>query len=282
MKKFENIVIASDLDGTFFGKGARIIDRNLHAVKYFTNNGGHFAVASGRTPAHILFAFPEIGQYVNMPCVTCNGAVIADFSDNSKHVVKKMDRELVLEFNEFLRSISSVAAVRFCSKEIDYIYTPEDALSEFYSKEIENIKAKEFDSEYVISEPETWGDLCIYQAVVKSDRDDIERIREALKERFHGRLYITQSGRSLLDIQCDGVTKGNTLRQIVSSNLGKKTIYTCGDYLNDLGLHASGDVSVCPANAHEEIKAICSLCLCSNEDGVIADLVEYLDKELEK
>ena len=140
MKKFENIVIASDLDGTFFAKGATLVERNLNAVKYFTENGGHFLVASGRTSAHIRLAFPDIGQYVNMPCVTCNGAVIADFSENTKHVVKKMDRELVLEFNEFLRGISSVAAVRFCSKEIDFVYTPEDAVSELYSREIENIK----------------------------------------------------------------------------------------------------------------------------------------------
>ena len=33
-----------------------------------------------------------------------------------------------------------------------------------------------------------------------------------------------------------------------------KTLYTCGDYLNDIELHQAADVSVCPSNAHEDIK----------------------------
>ncbi len=280
MKKFEGIVIASDLDGTFFGAGARIIERNLEAVRYFTENGGHFAVASGRSPAHICASFPSVAEYVNMPCITSNGAVISDFSANTKRIVKKMDRELVEEFFDFLKSNSDIAAVRFSSQTVDYIYTPADANSNYYSKELENIKA--LGSSFLVAEKDKWRELDIYQAVIKSEREDIERIREKLKERFEGRLYITQSGRSLMDIQCYGVTKGTTLRRIVSEYLGEGyKIYTCGDYLNDFGLHAVADVAVCPANAHEDIKAICSLCFCSNEEGVIADLVEYLDKELE-
>ncbi len=281
MKKFDKIVIASDLDGTFFGTGARLVQRNLDAVKYFTENGGHFAIASGRSPAHIRMPFPSIAEYVNMPCATSNGAVISDFCADTKRIVKQMDRELVLEFNSFVRGVSDIAAIRFSSETVDYVYTPEDAVSPYYEKELGVIK--EIGASCRISEPCEWDDLRIYQAVIKSEKEDIVVIREALKEHFDGRLYVTQSGRSMLDIQCHGVTKGNTLRSIANEVVGEGyTLYTCGDYLNDLGLHASADVAVCPENAHEDIKAICSLCFCSNEEGVIADLIEYLDKELEE
>ena len=34
-KKFENILIASDLDGTFFGSKTHLVERNLEKIKYF-------------------------------------------------------------------------------------------------------------------------------------------------------------------------------------------------------------------------------------------------------
>ncbi len=278
MKKFDKIVIASDLDGTFFGKGARLIDRNLEAVKYFVENGGHFLVASGRFPWHIKRAFPEIGSYVNLPCVTCNGAVIYDYSKDELEIVKKIDSALVEEFIELLHESSEIAATRFSSRQIEFLYTPRDAKSERLEKELEGVRSD--GSKHLIAEPSEWNDFEVYQAVVRSEKEDADRIREMIKVSFKDRLYVTQSGKSLLDVQSAGVNKGVTLRNVVSRYLGEGyTVYTVGDYINDIELHASADVSVCPENAHEDIKALCSLCLCSNEDGVIADLVEYLDKK---
>lgn len=48
MKKFEGYLIVSDLDGTFLGKQSRIVERNVEAVRYFTENGGLFTFATGR------------------------------------------------------------------------------------------------------------------------------------------------------------------------------------------------------------------------------------------
>ncbi len=33
MKRFENIIIATDLDGTFLGSGSRIVPENIEAVR---------------------------------------------------------------------------------------------------------------------------------------------------------------------------------------------------------------------------------------------------------
>jgi hydroxymethylpyrimidine pyrophosphatase-like HAD family hydrolase len=39
------------------------------------------------------------------------------------------------------------------------------------------------------------------------------------------------------------------------------------------------DISACPSNANDNVKAICKHCLCSNDEGVIADLIDLLDME---
>ena len=41
----------------------------------------------------------------------------------------------------------------------------------------------------------------------------------------------------------------------------------------------AADVGVCPANALSVVKEVADLCLCSNEDGVIADLIEHIEAE---
>ena len=53
-------------------------------------------------------------------------------------------------------------------------------------------------------------------------------------------------------------------------------LYACGDNNNDEAMLKAADVAVCPANATNEVKAICHKCLCSNNEGVIADLIYSL------
>ena len=102
-----------------------------------------------------------------------------------------------------------------------------------------------------------------------------------MAKHFEGRLFVTQSASTLIDIQIAGCDKGKGIRRIMNEFLGKgKILYTCGDYLNDTELHETADVAVCPANAHEEIKKMCDLCLCSNDEGLIANLVEHIESTL--
>ena len=53
MNRFSHIIIASDLDGTFLNDRSRPVPRNLAAIRYFTEHGGHFTFATGRV-SHII------------------------------------------------------------------------------------------------------------------------------------------------------------------------------------------------------------------------------------
>ena len=48
MGKFDGLLLASDFDDTLYGLDLRIPERNLEAIRYFTGEGGRFAVATGR------------------------------------------------------------------------------------------------------------------------------------------------------------------------------------------------------------------------------------------
>jgi hydroxymethylpyrimidine pyrophosphatase-like HAD family hydrolase len=57
-------------------------------------------------------------------------------------------------------------------------------------------------------------------------------------------------------------------------------IYVCGDYENDLEMLRDADVAVCPENAIDSVKDVCDLCLCDHKQGVIADLIEHIEREI--
>ena len=106
MGKFENIVIASDIDGTFLGSGSKTIPRNLEKIKYFCDNGGHFTFATGRLPIFMRKSLPYTKDVVNMPVVTGNGTCLYDFQ-----------KEVSVE-DHFMTFENCMDLVRYC-KELD-------------------------------------------------------------------------------------------------------------------------------------------------------------------
>ena len=48
MAKYDQIVIVSDIDGTFLGTGGQLVARNLAAIEAFKREGGRFTLATRR------------------------------------------------------------------------------------------------------------------------------------------------------------------------------------------------------------------------------------------
>ena len=76
MSKFENIVIASDLDGTYFATGTKLVERNLERVRYFCENGGHFTFATGRLP---IFTRKKAKKFGVSNTTSCLAAVTSAY-----------------------------------------------------------------------------------------------------------------------------------------------------------------------------------------------------------
>lgn len=86
MGKFDGVLLASDFDNTILNTERPrrtgcpippISQRNVEALLYFMDNGGRFAVATGRAlPAFRMFA-EQVPM--NAPAVVCNGGALYDF-----------------------------------------------------------------------------------------------------------------------------------------------------------------------------------------------------------
>lgn len=273
MKKFENIIIASDLDGTFLSKASGEVARNLEKIKYFTENGGLFTFSTGRIYPHILAAAPNAREYVNCPMVTCNGMCLYDVRTGESKKETFFDSRVLAELVEIVYEGYTDTAYRGITSDGVVTFQPENA---YIKREREKLKSKT----YVI-ERRNWADYLYHKLTLRDTPETLSEIRALLCEKYGDAFNIFCSEDTILEVQPKGVSKATLLlelRDMLSEGGERKTLYAVGDYENDTEMLMAADVAVCPANALDSIKEICDLCFCDNDSGVIGDLIEYIDK----
>ncbi len=277
MKKFENILIVTDLDGTFLSSRDTTVERNLTAIEYFKKNGGHFTVASGRVFEHIIGAIPNIGELVNTPVITCNGACLYDTKTDTALESHALDFQTVKEIYELVIGEFPNVGMRAGALEYCFMFTPEGLQNNYLAGDYERYKKMHCR----VLPFSRWSENPILKVVLRGDSDTLDRLLSVLEERLDDKASASKSWATVVDVQAGGVNKGRALTTLAKKYLPNGIcVYACGDYINDTDLLLSANVAVCPSNAHEYIKSISDLCLCSNDGGLIGELVEKLDREI--
>lgn len=273
MGKFDGIAILTDLDGTFLGKNGRMVARNIEAIEYFKAEGGLFSLSTGRMHYGLGNMVENVDKLVNAPAILCNGTYLYDFEKERVLSEIVMDGELAYEAIAFVRKSFPSASVRVSFRG-GYLMDEKDvkAVSQIVDYGIDEKTIEPF----AIWSKEGW-----YKVVCTDEDAVVPKIREAIETAFPERFEFNCSSSHLLEMQMRGVNKASMLTPFRDHYRGKGrelTIYSCGDFENDYEILRAADVAVCPANAMQRIKDICDLHFCSNEEGVLADLVEYLKK----
>lgn len=273
MKKFENFVIVTDLDGTFFGKKGRIVPENIEKLKYFVENGGSFTIATGRIITQVVDKIPSLRDIVKIPIITANGSLLYDLQSDKVLSNYPIPYGLLCSLLEFVHSYSETAGLRAGSERY-YLVTDRDMMSPRISRDLSSGRLKK---QIPI---EQWRDERVYKVAVREELELIEDLRRSIKEKFGDRLEITTSSNTLIEIIAKGRTKAVMINEMLSSHFEDKRhkLFACGDYDNDIEMLSAADVAVCPTNATDKVKEISDLCLCHHDDGLIAALIDEMDK----
>ncbi len=273
MKKFENTVIVTDLDGTFLDDSEGLVEKNIKAIEYFKANGGYFTVATGRATEHARGAVPCMEALVNFPAVTCNGACLCDFRTGEIPYMSVIEYEKARMLFEYVHMNYQNVGIRASTPQYCFVCTPEDAENKYISQEL-----KKYSTTNKIIPISEWRNITVLKIVLRMDAELLDVALPELSERFKDDFEFTRSWSTIIDIQPKGINKGITIKKYVRRVLGENAkIYACGDYYNDIEMLKEADVAVCPSNACKEVKDICDFCLCSNNEGLIADLIEYIE-----
>ena len=273
MTDFSDILLITDLDGTFFGNGGCLVPRNMEALSRFRARGGQFTIATGRLHLNIRRSIPHPEELLSAPAVMCNGAYLYDFTAQKALMGELLSPEVTREILRFTRE--KIPHVQF------RVSTPEEFRIEeatgFLAHDIPNYDA----GAVRISAPaENWRDDDWFKIVYRDTPEVLERVRVLFEAEFGGRLSITRSGTRIIEVQQLGCTKAHgieKLRALAGGAVAARKIIACGDFDNDIAMLRTADLAIAPANALPGVKAAADAVLCDCNDGLIADVIEGLE-----
>lgn len=274
MKKFENVILASDIDGTYLWHGNLTAPQNNEKIKYFIENGGKFLFSSGRNHKDIYRIIPDIDNLVSAPCVLCNGCFCFDIG------TKKIINPTYLDPTEAVALCKRVAEL--CRGRIGwrvtwdggFLISDDDSIME---SELKRTKLFEYTTVKPLSEFDGKG---YFKAVFYSSPEVLSEVFSVIKTEFPDFTY-SRSSEKLTEVMPHGTSKATQLKYLKDSL--KKThpdakLFCVGDFDNDEEMLRFADVGMCPDNATETIKDICKVQLCHCMDGAVADAIDKIEK----
>lgn len=275
MGKFDHVLIFSDIDGTYLTEDRRLVPRNEEAVRRFCREGGTFTIATGRMEINTPMAIPNIKELANFPVLLSNGANVYDFREGRSMHSFFMEPETVKPLLDFAVKKYPSVGIR-ATVPGGFLYPEEHPMLQRDSRK------NPWD--YHKKPVEEWDISRIYKVVFRAESDVLLEMQRDMTRLFGDTVEIILSEFEILEAQRKGVSKGSTinmLRRELERQGTPKRIYCIGDYENDLEMLKAADVAACPSNAIDSVKAIADVILCDCRDGAIADLIEYIEKEID-
>ena len=271
MTNFSRYLIASDIDGTYLAPGSLLVQRNLDALARFRENGGLFTLSSGRIACTVHPNIPLIKETLNAPAVLSNGALLHNFETGESFEETFLDESDCHDILAFL--------LEHCEGDILQLSAREGM---FFNGETESIRryvAPSAPGTIFFTSTENWPLSHVYKFVLRQTPERLAEVRALFYERFGENFVITTSGKTMLEIQHKNCNKAFGVAKLrhYLADASERIVIACGDFENDIEMLQAANISVCPANACDKVKAIADYELCSCGEGLIADIIEGIE-----
>jgi Cof subfamily protein (haloacid dehalogenase superfamily) len=267
---FRNIIIYTDMDGTVltdWNLGPVVPPRSMASIKRFIEKGGTFSIASGRQHLDILPFFQ--GLVPNAPLVQGNGTSLYDCQTEQVIFNLPLSRKYKEECIALCRANDWVWPVTGNAHTVMQVSMEDSRDEKNHSITGDSISIEEYLN----------GDYCKIVYVVESP-DKIPAL-QALTKAFTTADQMQQTLSCPVFLECYSrqAGKGEGIRRAMEiAGMTDKTLVCIGDFYNDVSMLEIADIAACPDNAPDDIKAMCKIVTCNNNEGALADLIEILEK----
>ncbi|SKA97241.1 hypothetical protein SAMN05443428_12427 [Caloramator quimbayensis] len=273
MKKYEGYLLVSDLDGTLLDSNKNISKENIDAISHFVENGGLFAVATGRTEMNL---FPYIKNLnINCPCILYNGSVIYDIE--SRKFVKCSfikNQYIINPLKKVLEKYKNICVQIFTEGKMYIVsgdtYMDPYVISEkqpFEFADIENIKDKPF-----------------IKIILNGEHDVLKEVNSLIEKEVPKNIIEAVFSQSFyLEILPCNVSKGSALIELIDIlKIDKKRVIAIGDYCNDIEMIKTAGLGVATKNAHPLLKEAADVTTVSNDDHALYNLIKNIIPKFEE
>ena len=282
MSETEKVLYVTDLDGTILRDDGRLSDYTRDTLNDLIANGLRLTAATGRTFSSTRWALA--GVNLREPVVCNNGVFVIDYPTGHilyKAILEGAEKEKMLDF--------------LCSRQIPVLVFAMIEGREYVSWmrgwETDSVRRFIADREgsglhlRPVDNREELGAGEVAQFGIITTKEEAYALRDLCAAHLCAAqgteyvLYLMDDNRHKMDwwleIYRPGLDKGTGVAQ-VKELLGVDKIVAFGDNLNDLPLFAAADECYAVANAKEELKAVATGVIGSNEeDGVARWLTEH-------
>ena len=278
MGKFDKMLLVSDYDNTLRytetslrggGEAPPVHPENLRAIHYWMDQGGAFAMATGRSLA--AFRAPARDIPMNAPAIVDNGAAIYDLQTET-YLVKSFLPDGCLEH---LRA----AAGAFPELSLE-LYHEGDLIQVVHQTPWNEQHAKLTRLNYQVIaavEPELVP-LPLVKALFVADMAVLKQLCRFMAEKGWAERYeLIFSSDHLLEMTARGADKGRMALQL-KKLCGCEQLYCAGDHANDLPMLRAADRAFVPANAIPEVLESGATVVCHCLDAAIAEAVGIIER----
>ena len=258
-------LVICDMDNTLLTAKEGLPACNRTVINLFTSLGGLFTVATGRPPESIRAALE--GIRLSLPAISCNGALLYDFSTETVLHRSTLDREQATTaikdiLNKFPRMGVEVMAG---NGEMYVIHANETTHAHQVDEHLGSIACP------IDCVPDGW-----VKVVFAADPEAIRKLGQYAKTKYYGRdNYFLATNSIYLEIMPGGVSKASGLHDLCAlMSKSMKNTVVIGDYYNDLEIMREAGYAVAVANAPAEVKAAADhVTTCTCAEGAVG---EYL------
>ena len=268
MKKLKYSLFVSDFDGTLVNEDGTISEENKKAIREYVENGGVFAVSTGRMPGGIIHRVRELGLkgYV----CTFEGSVIMDIESEKTIVDGKLPPHIGIQVIQKMEELGlHIHAYGLW----EYYCNMDDEPLRAYEKLIQ--KKAEVITDQPLSEYIRKNGITPYKILAIVPPCEIERVRQILEEEQFEGCCVTQSASSFIEVINSEYSKATALAYLAKSNaICIENTIAVGDQKNDLPMLTLAGLGIAVQNATEEIKDKVVVCAYTNEQSAVAKIIE--------
>ncbi len=268
MKKFEGILLCTDLDGTLLRSDKSISKENLEAIDYFQSNGGRFTFVTGRVPTAARAVYEAVRP--NAPIGCFNGGGVYDFEADAFLHFSELPEESIVLAELVDRALPEIGIQLNTARNV-YFCKDNPAQRDF--RAITGLPYK----------------VCSYRnrsedvgKMIFLHREDamLERLAALLSSHPLAKHFdFIRSERTIYEILPKGASKGAALPRIAEyCGVDMKRTIAVGDYDNDVSMLSAAGIGIAVENASEAAKRAADLCTVSNEAHAIAKIIAALDR----
>lgn len=264
MKLFDGVLLASDMDGTLLDSEKRVPRRNLEALKRFTEQGGRFSLATGRSPGAVVRYLEELP--INAPYSLLNGAIIRDTQHQILHQagMPQQSRQLI---DDILLNFSQIGCEVFIGDEI--LVCQLNAVTARHMRVLELTYQES--SPQALPDPTQWCKINL-----TGTPEQIKQV-QVLLQPYSKTFSMSSSMPSFWEITAHAVDKGAALQTIAQRcGIALAHVYAVGDGYNDEPMLRTASMGFAPCTASDGIQRIADVVVCDHNEGAIADVIDIL------